>query len=291
MSLTYALVDVFTTTRFQGNPLAIVRVPAQQRDTLSQETKQKIATEFNLSETVFLHESASDSPTDLHIDIFTPKCEIPFAGHPTIGTACYVLQQQASATGTRSLQQLTTKAGAIPVTAADELVGASIPFAYHQHQQAVQSAPVISIVNGLSFALHQLPDLESLAAVTEALLPDCFTTAHLDAGWDSGPTGSKYYVDLGRDASGGRTLRTRMFIGWEDPGTGSASSALAAYLALQEPSEEGAGPFDYHIVQGVEMGRRNDIYVTVERDPAGEKIAKILLRGTAVQVGEGRLML
>ncbi|RAK81733.1 PhzF family phenazine biosynthesis protein [Aspergillus fijiensis CBS 313.89] len=289
MSLPYALVDVFTSTRFQGNPLAIVRVPAQQRDTLTQETKQKIATEFNLSETVFLHESAS--PTDLHIDIFTPKCEIPFAGHPTIGTACHVLEQQASATGTRSLQTLITKAGPIPITTADDLVGASIPFAYHQHQKPVQSAPVISIVNGLSFALQQLPDLASLAAVTEALLPDCFATAHLDAGWDSGPTGSKYYVDLGRDESGCRTLRTRMFIGWEDPGTGSASSALAAYLALQEPGEDGAGPFDYHIIQGVEMGRRNNIYVTVERDAGGGKIAKILLRGTAVLVGEGRIML
>ncbi|RAL14763.1 PhzF family phenazine biosynthesis protein [Aspergillus homomorphus CBS 101889] len=299
MTLQYALVDVFTTTRFHGNPLAIVRVPAAQRASLAQETKQKIATEFNLSETVFLHEPPTEKPLSagsVAIDIFTPKCEIPFAGHPTIGTACYILTQSS----TNSLKELVTKAGAIPITRDSQtgLVGASIPFAYHEHQVPVQSglvitgsAPVISIVKGLSFVLAQLPDLEALNGVSGALLKDCFTSEHLDEGWNEGPTGTKYFVDLGRDEQGCRQLRTRMFIGWEDPGTGSASSALACYLALKEAKELGTGPFHYHIVQGVEMGRRNDIYVTVERNESRDQISDVLLRGTAVLVGEGQIML
>ncbi|KAE8386116.1 hypothetical protein ETB97_009406 [Aspergillus alliaceus] len=302
MSLEYAIVDVFTTTQFQGNPLAIVRVPAQQRTSLLQETKQKIATEFNLSETVFLHEPQSDdlsSAESVIIDIFTPRCEIPFAGHPTIGTAYYVLKQ-SSATGLSSLKRLLTKAGPIPISQDTKtgLVGACIPFAYHQHRGLVQSsltitgsAPVISIVKGLSFVLAQLPGLEALATVSGALLDDCFTSDHLDEGWNMGPTGTEYFVDLGRDEQGYRKLRTRMFIGWEDPGTGSASSALACYLALCESKELGKGPFDYHIIQGVEMGRQNDIYITVSRNEGGDQIANVLLRGTSVLVGDGRIML
>lgn len=95
MFLSYALMDVFTTTPFSGNPLAIVRVPATYKSSLSHETKQKIAVEFNLSETIFLYEPSEDcqdNADSLAIDTFTPKCEIPFAGHATIGTATYIFQ-------------------------------------------------------------------------------------------------------------------------------------------------------------------------------------------------------
>jgi PhzF family phenazine biosynthesis protein len=73
----------------------------------------------------------------------------------------------------------------------------------------------------------------------------------------------------------------------EDPGTGSASSALCAYLSLLEESTKGKGPFEYHLVQGVEMGRRCDIFVTVTRTEDGTKIEKVELSGQAVKVMEG----
>lgn len=90
MELSFTTLDVFTRTRFEGNPLAVVRVPAALRDALTPERKQAVAREFNLSETVFLHEPAdSDEATTtvLEIDIFTVDQELPFAGHPAIGTA------------------------------------------------------------------------------------------------------------------------------------------------------------------------------------------------------------
>ncbi|KAI9041803.1 PhzF family phenazine biosynthesis protein [Aspergillus affinis] len=301
MFLNYALVDVFTNTPFLGNPLAIVRVPASYKSSLSQEIKQKIAVEFNLSETIFLHEPSEDSQTpveSLTIDTFTPKCEIPFAGHPTIGTAAYVFQNYPAALSA-SLKDLVTKAGHIPVSqdATTGLVSAHIPVDIHINQARVPSnlsfvsdaSPAVSVVKGLSFVLAAVRDVESLGKISSGLIEDCVNPPFLDEGWNVGLIGTKYYVDLGKDDQGCRQLRTRMFITWEDPGTGSASSTLACFLALKEPKEVGSGPFHYHIVQGVELGRRNDIYVRVVRSEDGEKIAEVLLQGEAVSIGDGRI--
>ncbi|KAL3450271.1 hypothetical protein BJX65DRAFT_10866 [Aspergillus insuetus] len=299
MFLDYVVVDVFTNTRFLGNPLAIVLVPGKYRNTLTQKIKQKIAIEFNLSETIFLHEPPENSPElteSLVIDTFTPKCEIPFAGHPTIGTAAYVLRNYARRS--TNLKELLTKAGPIPVSqdVASGLLSASIPFEYHLHQTRVESnlvangaAPIISLVKGLSFVLAEIADIDSLASISTGLLEDCVNVGVLDDGWNCGLTGTKYFVDLGKDENGCRQLRTRMFVSWEDPGTGSASSALACFLALRESKEQGIGPFHYHVIQGVEMGRRNDIFVTVFRSEDGGRVTDILLRGDSVLVSEGRI--
>lgn len=299
MFLEYVVVDVFTNTRFLGNPLAIVSVPAKHRNDLTQETKQRIAIEFNLSETIFLHEppeSSSHPIESLTIDTFTPKCEIPFAGHPTIGTSAYIFRKYTS--GSINLKELVTKAGPIPVSqdVASGLFSAVIPFEWHQHRASVESnlvvnsaAPVISLVKGLSFVLAELADIDTLASISANLLEDDVDVDVLDDGWNCGLTGTKYFVNLGKDENGCTQLRTRMFVSWEDPGTGSASSALACFLALGESKELGVGPFHYHIVQGVEMGRRNDIFVTVTRSEDGERPAEILLRGDSVQVSEGRI--
>jgi PhzF family phenazine biosynthesis protein len=85
----------------KGNPLAIVEVPRSV--TLSQEQKQTIAREFNYSETTFLHEKESDSgPDEWVVDIFMTTAELPFAGHPTIGTACHVLSKVAQGRSAKS---------------------------------------------------------------------------------------------------------------------------------------------------------------------------------------------
>ena len=80
-----------------------------------------------------------------------------------------------------------------------------------------------------------------------------------------------------------------MFASREDPGTGSASSALGCYLALQEGEEAGKGPFTFAFTQGVEMGKRNEISVAVTRDEKGTGIEKVVLSGAAVTVMEGVL--
>ncbi|KAF1968133.1 Diaminopimelate epimerase-like protein [Bimuria novae-zelandiae CBS 107.79] len=83
VNLEYAIIDVFTDKRYAGNPLAVVRVPASCK--LTQDQKQNIAKEFNLSETTFLHEPKEDETNSWSVDIFMVNAELPFAGHPTIG--------------------------------------------------------------------------------------------------------------------------------------------------------------------------------------------------------------
>ncbi|KAK5279107.1 hypothetical protein LTR16_007979, partial [Cryomyces antarcticus] len=118
--LTFVTLDVFTHTKFSGNPLAIVRVPVS--TSLTQEQKQVIAREFNLSETVFLHPALEGLRLpEWKIDIFTVPQEIPFAGHPIIGTACYVLSTYTPQSTGPVRGTFITKAGPISLEYCDGL--------------------------------------------------------------------------------------------------------------------------------------------------------------------------
>ena len=134
MELPFVTLDVFTTTRFRGNPLAVVTVPAPPAPQPTQDQKQAIAREFNLSETVFVHDvapsersTAAVSSRTRHIDIFLTTREINFAGHPTIGTAISLLPE--------GVETLVTKAGPIPITklSGGGYVRAEIPHDLHLH--------------------------------------------------------------------------------------------------------------------------------------------------------------
>jgi len=151
--------------------------------------------------------------------------------------------------------------------------------------------PTTSIVNGMSFIFVLLPDLETLskAAEIKTLHPDTFDPSPLDEGWRNGLIATMYLVAQGTDEFGRKKYRTRMFGSREDPGTGSASSALGCYLAGLEEKEKGKGPFKFAFEQGVEMGRRNEISVEVTRGENGEGIEKVVLSGAAVTVMEGTL--
>jgi PhzF family phenazine biosynthesis protein len=286
MKLHFITLDVFTQTRYAGNPLAIVHIPAEHHKTLTQAQKQSIAAEFNLSETVFMHQ-VSEEP--VIVDIFTPIAEIPFAGHPTIGSAWYILQHQQKAA-----QALQTKAGRIPIALNNGLVRAAIPHNIHIHARTFTSSlndeanPIVSIVKGMSFILARLPDLETLGKAKSTLYEDTYNPDILDEDWKEGLVGTLFYVPQGVDSSGNRVVRTRMWGSCEDPATGSASSALGAFLALNEPVEEGYGLFRYVLTQGVEMGKKSDIVVDVTRAEP-DVIKSIFLSGTAVKVMEGCL--
>ncbi|KAF2083200.1 Diaminopimelate epimerase-like protein [Saccharata proteae CBS 121410] len=337
-SLSFVTVDVFTSTRLAaGNPLAIVKVPSSTR--LSQDRKQLIAREFNYSETVFLHErddSRRDVDVDEHIcvweiDIFTTDSELPFAGHPTIGTACHVLSQLASSApwygGQRSvIGTLITKAGKMELQyfPKTHLAKASIPHEVHVHQSTISREqlskwqpglgaaverntaqlpehwPIVSIVKGMAFALISLDSLQTLGRVaTGAFTPE----ASLDAGpWHESFLALMFYVRL-PDADvatpvapaaaaaaandGTQHFRTRMIQGpLEDPATGSASAALAAYLTLEQGVASGVTKYGF--TQGVEMGRKSEIGVEVTLDE-DRSIKTVDLVGGAVQVMEGRI--
>ncbi|KAE8446736.1 hypothetical protein EG329_011641 [Mollisiaceae sp. DMI_Dod_QoI] len=302
MKLSFTTLDVFTTTRYTGNPVAIIQVPTPHSTTLTQKQKQSIASEFNLSEIVFLHLPPSGAnPPERKIDIFTSQAEVPFAGHPTIGTAFYLLS-----TTSQPVSTLITKAGPIPISLSPTTgeVSAEIPHNFHVHSKTYSSPlneqqnPVASIVKGMSFIYVQLPDLEMLAQAKENLNVREFGTTYdaeaLDEGWKEGLVGTMYFVERGVDAWGRKRFRTRMWGSREDPGTGSASSGLGCWLAaLEAKGKGGNGKWAFVFEQGVEMGRRNEIVVEVEgreeENGEGFEVAKVVLSGKAVKVMEGTL--
>jgi PhzF family phenazine biosynthesis protein len=292
MHLSFTTLDVFTTTHYTGNPLAIIRVPSTLSTSLTQTQKQSIASEFNLSETVFLHLPEGESPSERKIDIFTSLAEIPFAGHPTIGTAFYLLRILGEKVDT-----IITKAGPIPISTDPKTqnVKAEIPQDFHVHKATYPCAlnpgvenPVTSIVKGMSFILVKLNTLEDLARAGEVqnlnVNGDAYNPSSLDEDWKVGIVGTMYFVEQGVDEDERKKYRTRMFGGREDPGTGSASSALGCYLAEKGGGKEVKFVFE----QGVEMGRRNKIYVEVEREDGGG-VERVVLSGKAVTVMEGSL--
>ena len=302
----FITLDVFTTQPYTGNPLAVVFLPSEDANTVTQSQKQAVAREFNLSETIFVHPG---NGTKRSIDIFTTACEIPFAGHPTIGAASYFLCHSNKADDA-TVNTLATKSGDIPITLeSDNAVAARIAHDVRIHAnrfparellrlhgtlapffQPDDSVPLFSIVNGMCQVLVELPSLEALATVTTALggeIPSA-ESGYLNKGWESGLILTYFFVRNVPDPQTGRnTIRTRGILGnLEDPATGSAASGLASYLTLTDGNA--AGDYQYNIVQGVEMGRRSEIGVKVGLKE-GNQIGSVELKGTAVQVSEGSI--
>jgi predicted PhzF superfamily epimerase YddE/YHI9 len=308
MSLSFTTLDVFTNTAFEGNPLAVVTIPPpSQQAPPTQSQKQRIAREFNLSETVFVHDVENPAETnERKIDIFTPKFELPFAGHPTIGTAVFLQSQ--------GVKTMIAKAGRIDLGfEQDGSARALIPDDVRLHKERVpkseweagsdeklaqvaaadEGAPLFSIVNGMTFALIELPSLELLGAAKIGAMG--YISGDLqDDGWKHDFDSRRYYfVLLNNEKSSDekkfvQNLRTRLVKRtMEDPATGSAACALSCYLALHKLS---ANSIRFNITQGVEMGRESLIVVDVEveTDDAGErKVKTVYLSGKAVEVMKG----
>ncbi|RAQ47187.1 phenazine biosynthesis-like protein [Aspergillus flavus] len=309
--LNFVTLDVFTTTPFKGNPLGVIHLPPGAP--LSQAQKQAIAQEFNLSESVFIHDVDPSNDPDPHtrrIDIFTTTEELPFAGHPTIGTASYLQAQ--------GINKLITKAGPIPIRsdAEEGLVSAAIPHDTHLNSKvlghiestlradrlhstpeirsAELQAPIFSIVKGMTFALIPLPSLDLLSQVLPGAFP-CAMRDLVDVEWSETFIGRYYYVISGTSVSdsGVRTvqLRTRMVEDQiEDPATGSAACALTSYLALQTYSET---RIQFQVTQGVEMGRQSDIAVEVKVDVGEDgvrRVKEVQLGGKARQIMSGSIL-
>ncbi|KAL8377664.1 hypothetical protein RB595_008385 [Gaeumannomyces hyphopodioides] len=296
-SLKFVTLDVFTSTRFAGNPLALVLLRPEDQS-ISQDAKQRIAREFNLSETAFLHLAPGDGAADqLRLDIFTPREELPFAGHPTVGAAAFLLLP--AAVRDRATATLLTKAGPIPVcrgggAGPSLVVRARIPHNVRVHAATARSAavstglsadptlraaeldaPVVSIVKGMTFALVRLPDLAALGRAAAGPLFGGCGRGLLDRedGWDAGSAKRYYFVHLGTTTTSGgggdgrppaaRTvrLRTRLLKEYEDPATGSAASALSCYLALSDSAVlcgDGAA-------EGRALGAEETVFFEVEQ--------------------------
>ncbi|HEV7175012.1 MAG TPA: PhzF family phenazine biosynthesis protein [Solirubrobacteraceae bacterium] len=278
----YEVVDVFTDTPLQGNPVAVFTGAAD----LSGEVMQSAAREMNLSESVFVVDGRSDpGGYDAHIRIFTPATELPFAGHPVLGTAFVIGEAQRLA-----LVRLKTTAGVIPVALSRERnrivygeMEQPIPeFEAFERADEVLAAvgverselPVMACRNG---PVHVYVALASEDAVA-ALEPDLTALGKLHG------------VGVSCFAGRGGRFKTRMFgpgVGVpEDPATGSAAGPLAVHLAGHGWSEYGR---PIQIRQGEEIGRPSVLHARV--DGSNERIERVVVGGAAVVVAHGEYRL
>lgn len=294
-SFRFATYDVFTDTRFAGNPLAVVFGA----DALTDMEMQTVAREFNLSETVFVRE-----PTDLrheaNVRIFTPGKELPFAGHPTIGCAIALAEDRHAAAGPRDLVFiLEEKVG--PVRCGVKLAAQGANFAeFTAPRLAEQAGAGASVADaaaalGLSpadigFGAHK-PSLYS-AGVPFAMIPVASVEALSRAAPQSRQTSAalgatEVFVYARAEPKQPQAFRARMFapeIGIpEDPATGSAAAAFAGVLARFEDLPDGWHTLP--ILQGVEMGRPSLIGLEVHIDKSA--LAGARIAGKAVKVMEG----
>ncbi len=296
--LKFFTVDVFTTRRFAGNPLAIV----EGADGLSTGAMQAIAREFNLSETIFI-QTPDDPAHTAKVRIFFPTAEIPFAGHPTIGCAIHLAAKDRSGDFETHIV-LEEVAGLVPVNVArkrgEVRAQFTAPVIPHGHSGKAPDATVAAAALGLSpgeigFGAHKpgvwiggpaflfLP-LASRAALAKArpsepAWGEMTGVAKVDAAY--------CYVAGGENDA--TDFSARMFAPRagtpEDPATGSASALLAAQFLASAVLNDGLNAFA--LEQGYDMGRPSDI--SLEVDVAGNAITAVRISGSSVAVSEGEI--
>jgi trans-2,3-dihydro-3-hydroxyanthranilate isomerase len=296
----FVTVDVFTTQRFGGNPLAVF----PDARGLTSEQMQALAMEFNLSETTFVL-PPDDPQHHAKVRIFTPRAELPFAGHPNVGTgyvlACrddnppehYVFEEIAGLVRVHVLRAGNTITGArisapralsIDIGIPVEVIAACAGLTEHDIATNAHDPLVASV--GTPFVLAEVASVETLSRAT----PD--VGAFRAAAQQFPEVASRFSLLLyaWRD-DGAMRLATRMFapLGgiMEDPATGSANAALAALLTSLAPGE--SGDLTYEILQGVEMGRPSQIIASARKTAEGPILATV--EGSCVPVMRGQVEL
>jgi trans-2,3-dihydro-3-hydroxyanthranilate isomerase len=306
----YHIADVFTDKPFGGNQLAVLTDARG----LSTEQMQAIAREFNFSETTFVLPSENAKNTR-KVRIFTPAAELPFAGHPTVGTA-HVLAE----TGAIKLDGDETRivfeegVGEVPVLIKSrngkpyfaQLTAARIPERHSSPTSVEVLAQVLSLEAGdiisdsalmpeaasvgLPFFFIPLKSLDALAR--SQVRKDVWERA-LKGQW---ATEMFLFVETPESSAregirnGDGEFRARMYapalgVG-EDPATGSAAAAFGGYLAAR--TEKRDGTLTWHIDQGVEMGRPS--HLEVEVDVADGEVNSVRVGGASVLISSGRLL-
>lgn len=296
MKVDFVTVDVFTDRQFGGNPLAVVFGG----ETLSAAQMQSIAAEFNLAETTFVLPPKDPSHT-AEVRIFTPRAELPFAGHPNVGTA-FVLAGKGECFGKKITDGVVfeEKAGLVPIeilSAGGAARGARVTSPKLFERRAEMPVDVVAAAAGLpagdivttnhppviascgtAFTIAEVRDLRCLGAASPqtGVFRDRFA-----------PENSGLYLYT-RAAGEGADIRCRMFAPLhgipEDPATGSANVALIGLLASlsSEPA------ISRKIVQGVEMGRPSFLDAAAQK--TGEGI-RTFIAGNCAPMMSGSLEL
>jgi trans-2,3-dihydro-3-hydroxyanthranilate isomerase len=303
MALKLHTLDVFTERRFGGNPLAVVH----DADALDGKEMQVIARELNLSETVFLLKPANPAHS-AKIRIFTPGRELPFAGHPTIGTAILLAELRkmlANGDGERDAI-IVLEEGIGTVRVGVRLRAGQAPFAEFDAPKLPEKTGTLAARDRLADALGLLPreigfenhtalrmaagskfafvpvnSLEAIrrARIHAALWPGTFPQSEIDG----------VYLYTRQCVHNGSAFHARMFAPQlgvpEDPATGSVAVGFAGVVHEFDGLPD--GPHKRVIEQGHEMGRPSSICLTLVVE--GGKLASVRIGGHAVRVVEGSL--
>ena len=292
----FVQLDVFTRMPLTGNPLAVF---ADGRG-LSDEQMQALAREMNLSETTFIlpREPEVETEEGTRVRIFTVEEELPFAGHPTLGTALYLHSSAASSAdeivldlnvGKISVRFRPDKnhssnrvAGDVfgEMRQRDPEFGPTLPtdkVAYMLGSDGSEIAaewPSQIVSTGLPFAIVPIRDAKALAN----LKPDLVRAGALLEG-----TGARFCYFISAERKDRLEVCARMFFyGGEDPATGSAAGCAVSWMV-----QHGVAKSDEEIVinQGVEARRPSEIFVRATRE--GEKVTNVRVGGYAVEVLRG----
>jgi trans-2,3-dihydro-3-hydroxyanthranilate isomerase len=296
MQRRYITVDVFTDRLFGGNPLAVV-LDAQGLNTAQMHA---IATEFNYAETTFVLPPRAAAHS-AHVRIFTPRTEVPFAGHPNVGTAV-VFAREREVRGGPPLDQIVFEeaAGLVPIRLMRDAGGAVVG-AEFTAPEALTSGPTVSAADvaecvslsstDISLANHP-PQVLSVGLpflVTELTTRDALRRAKPNA-----LTHERVLPPIGTDAiycycpgATPQELHVRMFSPLdgiaEDPATGSAAAATISLLASLRSQRD--GELSWHIEQGLEMGRPSLLRGRTEKRDGN--VTAVHIGGFAVQVMSG----
>ena len=284
----FHIVDVFAEEKYQGNQLAVL-IP---EGDISGSDMLRIAKEIHFSETTFAR-PGRNADGGYDVRIFTPDQEIPFAGHPVLGTAYLINRLWESGSASRIVLNLA--AGGIAVDIEGDLLTMT------QNQPVFgpvvggpeDVAPVVGLTAGDIDARYPVQVVSTglpsvIVAVKDALsLEKCAVSHPLFREWLTGPRDCNLLLFAPEEAAGLPTLRARVFMNdsgyFEDPATGSANGNLAAYLL--EHRFFGRDEIEYRVKQGWEMGRPSLLRVT-----AGVRGGRFLIRvgGRVQPVASGR---
>ena len=305
-TLRYVTADVFTSAAFTGNQLAVVFGA----EGLPGETLQAITREFNYAETTFVLPPEDPSHTR-RVRIFTPEAELPFAGHPTVGTAhVLVAMGEVPATGDEITLVLGEGVGPVPVKVQlkngkpvhAQLTTAMLPEERDEGVTVEQLADVLSlepadfvggahppraVSTGIPWLIVPLASVDAVRRARIRMEP---WERHLASKWGAWPF--VFAMTDGVDDTSapahvqGVDIRARSFLPGsavpEDPATGSANACLAGYLATRTPRD---GVLRWTVAQGVEMGRASRLSIEVSKTAGA--IDAVRVGGGTVLVCEG----
>lgn len=291
----YQLCDVFTSRRLEGNQLAVFLDAAA----LTTNEMQAIAREMNLSETTFVHrrDKNIERARGVRVRIFTTQEELPFAGHPTLGTATTIRQALPGYANEEKIV-LDLNSGQVtvsfpadhnmdgrgtfgemkqldPVFGAEHDARAIAPLLGLQVEDLTQQAPQ-TVSTGMPFCIVVLRSVEALGRLRVDSVASARYLAESDA---------KFFYVIAPEDNGKWRARMQFYNG-EDPATGSAAGCAISYLVrhgLCRPTEQ------LHLRQGIEINRPSDLYISANFQNG--KVGEVRVGGSTVPVAKGRLFL